>query len=231
MMLSLLTHIYITRPQWLTHWGRVTHICVGNLPIIGSDNGLSLGWRQAIIWNNDGILSIELLGTNFSEILLKILTFSFMKMRLKVSSAKWRPCCLGLNVLKSTINTAWQHLLVRGLASIGTRVCCCISSRSRAFFSRQPSTRQTIRINAKTMSTSTIDIVSTPSSGPSPIPSTEDSVVVVDGASVRRADSGCAVDLVYCTGERLTSTSRTKHHALRKQLINKISRCVIVVPS
>ena len=26
----------------LTHWGRVTHICVGNLTIIGSDNGLSL---------------------------------------------------------------------------------------------------------------------------------------------------------------------------------------------
>ena len=25
----------------LTHWGRVTHICVGNLTIIGSDSGLS----------------------------------------------------------------------------------------------------------------------------------------------------------------------------------------------
>ena len=34
---------------WLTHWGRVTHICVGNLTIIGSDNGLSPGRRQAII--------------------------------------------------------------------------------------------------------------------------------------------------------------------------------------
>ena len=27
----------------LFHWGRVTHICVGNLTIIGSDNGLSTG--------------------------------------------------------------------------------------------------------------------------------------------------------------------------------------------
>ena len=27
----------------LTHWGRVTHICVGNLTIIVSDNGLSPG--------------------------------------------------------------------------------------------------------------------------------------------------------------------------------------------
>ena len=40
----------------LTHWGRVTHICVGKQTIIGSDNGLSPGRRQAIIWTNDGIL-------------------------------------------------------------------------------------------------------------------------------------------------------------------------------
>ena len=79
-------------------------ICVSKLTIIASDNGLSPGWRQAIIWNNDGILSIGLLGTNFSEILIEILTFSFKKMRLKVSTAKWRPFCLGLNVLR-------QHLI------------------------------------------------------------------------------------------------------------------------
>ena len=36
----------------LTHWGRVTHICVGNLTIIGSDDGLSPGRRQAITWIN-----------------------------------------------------------------------------------------------------------------------------------------------------------------------------------
>ena len=35
----------------LTHWGRVTHICVSKLTIIGSDNGLSPWPRQAIIWN------------------------------------------------------------------------------------------------------------------------------------------------------------------------------------
>ena len=39
------------------------------------------------------------LGTNFSEILIGIKTFSFKKMPLKMSSAKWRPFCLGLNVL------------------------------------------------------------------------------------------------------------------------------------
>ena len=77
----------------------MTHICVSNLAIIGSDNGLSPGRRQAIILTNAGILSIGPLGTNFSEILIKIQTFSFMKMDLNVSSAKWRPFCVGLNVL------------------------------------------------------------------------------------------------------------------------------------
>ena len=33
----------------LTHWGRMTHICVSKLSILGSDNGLSPGRRQAII--------------------------------------------------------------------------------------------------------------------------------------------------------------------------------------
>ena len=89
----------IVIPEYLTHWGRVTHKCVGNLTIIGADNGLSPGRRQAIIWTNAGILLIRPLGTNFNEMLIEILTFSFMKMRLKVSSAKWRPFCLGLNVL------------------------------------------------------------------------------------------------------------------------------------
>ena len=89
------------RAVGLTHWGRVTHICVSELPIIGSDNGLSPGRRQAIIWTNAGILLIHTLGTNFSEI-SEIHTTSFKKMRLKMSSAKWRPFCLGLNVLSVT---------------------------------------------------------------------------------------------------------------------------------
>ena len=66
----------------LTHLGRVTHICVSKLTIIGSDNGLSPDRRQAIIWTNAGILLIGPLGTNFSEILIEILKFSFKKMRL-----------------------------------------------------------------------------------------------------------------------------------------------------
>ena len=88
----------------LTHWGQVTHICVIELVILGSDNGLSPGRRKAIIWTNAGILLIGPLGANFSENLIAMLTFSFTKMRLKVSSAKWRPFCLGLNVLNIPVS-------------------------------------------------------------------------------------------------------------------------------
>ena len=83
----------------LIHWGRVTHICVSNLTIIGSDNGLSPGRGQAITWTNIGILLIGPLGTNFNEMLIKIHTFSFKKIHLKMSFGKWRPFCLHLNVL------------------------------------------------------------------------------------------------------------------------------------
>ena len=81
----------------------MTHICVSDLTSIGSDNGLSPGRRQAIIRTNAGILLIRPLGTNFSEFSVEILIFSFKKMRLKVSSAKRRQFCLGLNVLKMNI--------------------------------------------------------------------------------------------------------------------------------
>ena len=85
----------------LTHWGRATHICVSEIIIIGSDNGLLPGRRQAIIWTNVGILLIGPLGINFSEILIEISTFSFKKMHLEMSSAKWRLFRLGLNVLRA----------------------------------------------------------------------------------------------------------------------------------
>ena len=73
----------------LTHWGRATHICVSKLTIIGSDNGLSPGRRQAIIWTIAEILLNGSLGTNFSDILIGIQIFSLEKMHLKLSSAKW----------------------------------------------------------------------------------------------------------------------------------------------
>ena len=95
------------------------HICISKLTIIGSDNGLSPDRRQAIIWTNAVLLLIEPLGTNFSEILIEILTFSFKKMPLKVSSGKWRPFCLGLNEL---IDAA---LIISDFANCATNIINC----------------------------------------------------------------------------------------------------------
>ena len=64
-----------------------------------SDNGLSPDRHQAIIWTTVDLLSIGLLGTNFNEIWIKIGTFLFKKMRLKMLPLKWQAFCLGLNVL------------------------------------------------------------------------------------------------------------------------------------
>ena len=127
MMVSLLTHICVTRPQWvnmicqccwwpsaarhqgtnshhidlvwpkwhnplmestdsswgyniLSHWGQVMHICVSDLNIIDSDNGLVPGRRQAIIWTSAVIL---LICTPINEILFEIRRFSVKKMHLK----------------------------------------------------------------------------------------------------------------------------------------------------
>ena len=78
------------------------HICIGKLIIIGSNNGLSHGGHQTIIWTTPGILLIGPLGTNLSDILMGIRTFSSMKMHLKMSSVKCHPFCLGLNVIWNT---------------------------------------------------------------------------------------------------------------------------------
>ena len=107
----------------LTHWGRVTHICVRELTIIGLDNGLSPGRRHSIILTNAGILWSRTSGTNFMGILIEIHTFWFQKMHLKMSSGNWRPFCLGLNALtiscnfihaysqqKSTCQSGWHRL-------------------------------------------------------------------------------------------------------------------------
>ena len=90
----------------LTNWSRVTHICVANTTIIGSDNGLSPGRRQAINWTNDGILSIGPLGTNFSDNLIEIHISSFKKNAFE--NVVWKMAAIfpGLNVL-SNYNQAY----------------------------------------------------------------------------------------------------------------------------
>ena len=89
----------------------MAHICIAYLTIIASDNGLSPSRRQAIIWTNAGILLIRPLGTNFSEILIEIHTFSFKKMHLKKvicekAAILSRPQCV-----KLTIDTLYLTLM------------------------------------------------------------------------------------------------------------------------
>ena len=102
----------------LTHWGRVTYICVSKLTIIGSDNGLSPDRRQAIIWTNAGISLFGTLETNFSKISIWIKILSIKETDLKMSSGKCRPFCLGPIMLKSLLVDdhfptrlliGWQH--------------------------------------------------------------------------------------------------------------------------
>ena len=63
----------------LTHRDRVTHMCVDDLNINCSDNGLSPGRSQTIIWNIAGILSIGPLETNFCGTLIESFIFSSKK--------------------------------------------------------------------------------------------------------------------------------------------------------
>ena len=75
--------------QALTHLPLVPHICVGKS---GQHSFVQI---MACRLGNAGLLPIGPLGTNFSEILIKTQNFSFMKMHLKISSAKWWPFCPG----------------------------------------------------------------------------------------------------------------------------------------
>ena len=79
----------------ITHLPIVPHICVSESVQHWFIYGLSPIWRQAIIWTNAGLLSVRPLRTNFSEILIKIQSFSFTKVQPKILSAKWRPFCPG----------------------------------------------------------------------------------------------------------------------------------------
>ena len=88
-------------------------ICVSKMIIIGSDNGLSPGRRQAIILTNAGILLIRPFmpfGINFIEILIKINTFSCNKMHFKMLYAK---CCLFRLVLNELIHLHTKILVLR----------------------------------------------------------------------------------------------------------------------
>ena len=60
-----------------------------------------------------GLLLIRLLGALFNKILIKVDKSSFMKMNLKILSAKWQPFCLGFTELMCTCRRL-MHVHVLG---------------------------------------------------------------------------------------------------------------------
>ena len=111
------------RGQWVNSSLIEAERCIYASPneaIIGLDTDLLPGRCQAIIWTNDGLLSIGRLQTYFSEILIKI---HWRKCIWKCCLQKGRPSCLGLNVLTCWIvwkiikdiftfwilDLAWRH--------------------------------------------------------------------------------------------------------------------------
>ena len=96
----------------LTHWGRVTHICVVKLTIISSDNGLSPGRHQAIIWTNAGILLIGpfiLHWNDNQDSYIFIQENAFENIVWKMAAILSRPQCVNV-VLYRTIYPYWLLL-------------------------------------------------------------------------------------------------------------------------
>ena len=108
---------------------------------IGSDNGLLPIWHQAITWTNAGLLTIGLLGTNFSEILIRILPFSFKKMHLSsakmasiLSRGRWVEGLLQPD-RKSKVSLCNVALIHKRWA-LQTNASLCYSSRGRSHMGR-----------------------------------------------------------------------------------------------
>ena len=80
-------------------------ICISKLTIIGSDNGLSPGRHQAIIWTKAGMLLNGPLATNFSESLIQNSQIFIQEYAFESVVYKWWLFCLGLNVLNSSRST------------------------------------------------------------------------------------------------------------------------------
>ena len=102
-----------------------------------SDNGLSPVWRQAITWTKAGLLSTGLLGTNFSEISIRILSLSFKKMHLKMSSAKMAAILSKGRWVKSPLKLQHRLVTTSHKKQRILLVTPCLLMRIREFFRTQ----------------------------------------------------------------------------------------------
>ena len=97
---------------------RVTHICTSKLSIIGSDNCLSAGRQQTIIWTNAGTLLIRQLGTNSNAILIKIHTLE--KSSVEMTTISSRPQFVRGTWLELSCYSCIQYQLKRHVPLLKT---------------------------------------------------------------------------------------------------------------
>ena len=85
----------------LTHLPIVPHISVGELGHHWFRKWFVACSAPSHYLNQWWLISVGPLGTNLNEIWIEIQNFSFLKMLLKLSSAKWWPFCPGADGLKT----------------------------------------------------------------------------------------------------------------------------------
>ena len=101
----------------LTRWGRVTHICVGNLTIIGSENGLSSPGRNIVDWTPRNILQWNVNRNSYIFIQVN----PFENVVGKMAAILSRPQCV-----KSSLNLARYGFAVPNDFSLRLNAYHCV---------------------------------------------------------------------------------------------------------
>ena len=113
----------------LTHWGRLTHICISELTIIGSDNGLSPRRRQTIIWNNVNWTLRNKLQWNFnrnSNIFIQENALEHVVC--EMASILSRPQCVNVGNIGFLLDTLHRNICHSSLYNVQSRMKCLSSS-------------------------------------------------------------------------------------------------------
>ena len=103
--------LYGNRWISITHWGRVMHICVGNIPIISSDNGLPPGQLQ---WNLNSNSIID--ENTFENVICEMMSILFRHQCVKLcwafmiySFLTWIRFEVGWSVERCTLTLMGLH--------------------------------------------------------------------------------------------------------------------------
>ena len=93
------------KTPWLTYWGRVTHICVCNLTIFGSENGLL---APSHYLNQSWIIVNWTPRNKFSEMLIEIHSFSFKKIHFEMAAILSQPQCVKVADISGAVDLQLQ---------------------------------------------------------------------------------------------------------------------------